>query len=315
MRTESEIGRLVSVAVREVWADEARDFTPWLAENLDALSTALGMDLALEGTEVRVGPFNADLVLQNTDTNDRVVVENLLEATDHDHLGKMLTYAAGLEATHAVLIAERFRAEHLSAIQWLNTHSAESVGFFGIELKVWHIGDSLPAPQLDVVAKPDQWVRGIHRARELTSLELDCRDFWSAFLPSFHEKHPGWSRADTPSKKLRMKFPAGKAGTSYRVGFCRTEGRHRFRVGLHIKEQAPVQFEELRSRRTDIEAALGETAQWGQMERSAGNRIAVYFPEDVRVRERERWTELRTWGIERMGAFRQALQPHLDTQP
>ena len=109
MGTQSEIGRLVSVAIREVWADEARDFTPWLAENLDALSTALGMDLALEGTEVRVGPFNADLVLQNTDTNHRVVVENLLGATDHDHLGKMLTYAAGLEATHAVLVAERFR--------------------------------------------------------------------------------------------------------------------------------------------------------------------------------------------------------------
>ena len=313
MATQSKIGRLASVAIREVWADEARDFTPWLAENLDTLSTALGMDLALEGTEVRVGLFSADLVLQDTDTNHRVVVENLLEATDHDHLGKMLTYAAGLEATHAVLVAERFRPEHLSAIQWLNTHSADAVGFFGIELKAWQIGDSVPAPQLDVVARPDRWVKAIHEARELTSLELDCRDFWSAFLPAFHEVHLGWSRADTPSRKLRMKFPAGKAGTSYRVGFCRVEGRWRFRVGLHIKGETAGHFEELQSRRADIEAALGESAQWEPMERSAGNRIAIYFPEDARVRQRERWSELRTWGIERMGAFRQALQPHIDT--
>ena len=94
------VDRLVPVPIRKVWQDEARDLTPWLAGNIEALSEALGIDLELEGTEVRVGPFSADLVLRNANTGKRVVVENMMTNTDHDHLGKVITYAAGLEATH-----------------------------------------------------------------------------------------------------------------------------------------------------------------------------------------------------------------------
>ena len=111
MKTQSAIGRLVSVPIREVWADEARHFTPWLSDNLEDLSSAVGMDLVLEGTEVRVGPFSADLLLHDANTGGRIVVENMIGSTDHDHLGKIITYAAGLEAMHAVLVAETFRPE------------------------------------------------------------------------------------------------------------------------------------------------------------------------------------------------------------
>ena len=117
MRAQPAIDRLVSVPIREVWADEARDLTPWLAANLEDLSSAIGMDLELKGSEVSVGPFSADLLLHDANTGGLVVVENMIGTTDHDHLGKIITYAAGLEATHAVLIAETFRPEHRSALQ------------------------------------------------------------------------------------------------------------------------------------------------------------------------------------------------------
>ena len=78
------------------------------------------MDLELEGNEVPVGPFSADIVLRDANTGHLVVVDNLLETTDHDHLGKLITYAAGLEAHWAVLVVKAFRPEHRSALNWLN---------------------------------------------------------------------------------------------------------------------------------------------------------------------------------------------------
>jgi len=119
------VDRLVSVPIREVWSGEARELTPFLAMNPDYLSEALGMDLELEGSEVAVGPFAADLLFRERNSGERIVVENLIGNTDHDHLGKIITYAAGLDARHAVLIAETFRQEHQSALLWLNANSRD----------------------------------------------------------------------------------------------------------------------------------------------------------------------------------------------
>jgi len=150
------------------------------------------MDLEREGTEVTVGSFAADLLFREPNTGERVVVENLIGNTDHDHLGKIITYAAGLDARHAVLIAETFRPEHRSALSWLNANSRESVSFFGIELKLWRVegspADSPAALQLNVVVQPDEWARRVREDQggKLTDTRLAYRDFWSEFLLAFH---------------------------------------------------------------------------------------------------------------------------------
>lgn len=130
-----EVDRLCRVPIREIWSDEARHLTPWPASNLEYVSEALGMDLELIDAEVQVGSFSADLLLLDLSSGERVVVENMMDNTDHDHVGKLITYAAGLQATRAVLIAETFRPEHRSALQWLNDHSADSMSFFGLVIK------------------------------------------------------------------------------------------------------------------------------------------------------------------------------------
>ena len=150
-----EVASLDEVPLRSVWRDEARDFTPWLAAHPDLLGRELQMDLELEGKEVAVGAFSADVVLRDTNTGQRVVVENLLETTDHDHVGKLITYAAALEARWAVLVAKEFRPEHRSALTWLNSISGEGSGFFGIEVHAVRIADSPTAVRLDVVVEPD----------------------------------------------------------------------------------------------------------------------------------------------------------------
>ena len=189
-----DVASLDEVPLREVWRDEARDFTPWLAENPDRLGKALQMDLELEGAEVAVGRFSADVVLRDANTGQRVVVENFLETTDHDHLGKLITYAAGLDAHWAVLVAEEFRPEHRSALTWLNSISDEGSGFFGIEIHAVRIGDSPAADRLDVVVAPDDFARRARaEAKTVTATKRCYTDWWAEFLPAFHEAHPGWS--------------------------------------------------------------------------------------------------------------------------
>lgn len=310
----SEIDRLRTVPIRDVWQDEARDLTPWLAENLDALSEALGIDLELEGTEISVGPFSADLVLRNANTGEPVVVENMMAKSNHDHVGKLITYAAGLDAAHAVLVAESFSREHRSALQWLNANSTDSVHFFGVELKAWRIGDSLPAPQLDVVVEPDEWKRSIRaETRTLSEKQHGYRDFWTEFLPEFRARHPQWSQRKTPAKDNWMNFPAGMRGLHYSVNFCKPA---RFRVELYVdandKETAMARFNALARSREAVEALVGESLEWDSLEQSRGCRIASYYPEDASVEARDRWTDLRGWAVERMGAFRDAFRPHIE---
>lgn len=140
---------------RAIWAHEARDFTPWLAKNLIFLAKPLNMELELEATEKRVGDFRADIVCRNRVDNSRVVIENQLEKSNHQHLGKILTYAAGLDAAAIVWIAAEFREEHRETLDWLNKSTHPALQFFGVELAVFQITDSPYAPQLTVVTNID----------------------------------------------------------------------------------------------------------------------------------------------------------------
>lgn len=315
-----EIGSLTPVPIRELWPNEAADLTPWLAGNADILSEALGMDLELVDTEVPVGPFSADILFRSGEPNALVVVENMMGSTDHDHLGKTITYASGLEAAHeeeglaatyAVLLAERFRPEHRTALTWLNTHTKKTVGFFGVAIEGWRIGDSLPAPKLNVVVRPDDWAREV-RPPDETSL---YRAFWAAFRPRFELAHPGWTPshkltgrkrawATFPSTRTDVELTAGFSGREY--GFkleCVTKGAERRR--LHHA---------LRERRSEIESTFGEALDWREnSEKDHRWYIFAWYPDrEVDIEDRERWPEVREWAIKRLGDLRDAIQPHLD---
>ena len=136
---------------RAIWPHEARDFTPWLAENLIFLAKPLNMELELEATEKRVGDFQADIVCRNRVDNSRVVIENQFEKSNHAHLGKVLTYAAGLDAATIIWIAEAFRKEHRDVLNWLNRSTHAALQFLGVELKVSQIANSPYAPVFTVV--------------------------------------------------------------------------------------------------------------------------------------------------------------------
>lgn len=149
-------GRIEQLEVREIWEDEAADFTPWLAENLDLIGEELGLDLELVETEKPIGSFYLDLLAKDGDGR-LVAIENQLEWTDHSHLGQLLTYAVKCDARTAIWIAPMFRYEHRETIDRLNEWTGDKIQFYGVEVKVIKIGDSSPAPDIRAVAVPDGW--------------------------------------------------------------------------------------------------------------------------------------------------------------
>ncbi|MBY6200535.1 DUF4268 domain-containing protein [Maritalea mobilis] len=189
--TDIEFGRLSDLPLREAWKHEAHDFTPWLAENIDHLSEAIGIPLELTGTEVAVESFSADILARNPMDDSVVLIENQLETTDHTHLGQIMTYLAGLEAQTVVWIAPAFREPHLSAIRWLNEHTADGFSFFAVKARVVRIGDSPFAPIFEVVEKPDGWSRALTATRRQATTAGDQHTetrtaFWTRYL----ERHP-----------------------------------------------------------------------------------------------------------------------------
>ena len=192
--TASQItfGRLQDLAPREAWAHEAHAFTPWLAENIDHLSEAIGIPLEITGQEVRVETFAADILARNPQDGSVVLIENQLEATDHTHLGQIMTYLAGLEAKTVVWIAPSFREPHLSAIRWLNEHTADGFSFFAVKLRVVRIGDSPFAPIFEIIEKPNDWERQVAETRRQSAspdnpLSLQRQKFWREYIRRYPE--------------------------------------------------------------------------------------------------------------------------------
>ena len=160
MAINQNLGKLTGVPFREAWKHESGEFTPWLAQtdNLNALADALRLsELVFVATEHWVGDFKLDILC--TDGDDQVIIENQLEETDHKHLGQILAYAAGVGAKKVIWVADSFRPEHASALEFLNENTTDELAFFGVQVELWRIGDSPLAPKFEVVVKPNDWAK------------------------------------------------------------------------------------------------------------------------------------------------------------
>lgn len=291
----NELAKLTAVPLREAWPDEARDFTPWLHENLDRLSEALGMELEPMGTEVSVEGFRADLIATDARTGGRVLIENQLYSSDHAHLGAILTYLAGVEAQSIVWIAKGFHSAHLSAVRWLNENTSTDFAFFALRVRVVRIGDSLPAPLLEVVEKPDSWGRELGRAvrkidSELTRLR---QSFWNRYI----EKYP---RVFGPSKHSNVWVPMLDDKSIYLSMYVGSQTSGMFLRGPHGTDgEALAVFME--KHRDALDGEFGPSQS-----QTAGYYYGI--DKEISVYERERWDELIEWMEEHRCRFKDALQ-------
>lgn len=321
--SDQGLGRLERVELRNIWASEATDFTPWLARpaNLTVLAEALGIELELEAQEKAVGPFRADLLCKDIATNAWVLVENQLERTDHGHLGQLLTYASGLSAVTIVWIAAAFTEEHRSTLDWLNKITDESFRFFGLEVELWRIGDSPAAPKFNIVSKPNNWSRSVAQAaRAIDEAELsDTRRtqlaYWTAFQLALSATGGPISGQRKAQPSSWMNYPIGRSGFSLSAVMLRP--RKQVRAELYISNQdAKSYFHLLMQQRELIEDHLGYKLDWEELPEGRDSRIAVYLP-SANPEDQSDWPRQHEWLAVRLNDLHRALAPRvklLDTK-
>jgi hypothetical protein len=197
-----KLGRLEKLDLRTFWKREDTDFTPWLAkeENVQLLSETIGIELEVQGQEESVGPFSADILCKDTLNDHFVLIENQLEKTDHTHLGQLMTYAAGLDAVTIIWIAQNFTEEHRAALDWLNRITDNTFTFFGLEIELFKIEDSKPAPMFKIVSKPNDWSKQVKKstsAQPPTETKLLQREYWQG-LKDFMEDNKSFVKMQNP---------------------------------------------------------------------------------------------------------------------
>jgi hypothetical protein len=280
------LGRLESLDPRKVWEHEAHHFTPWLLENAEVLAGVLGIDLELSVAEHAVGDFNLDLLGRDNTHDCVLVVENQLTATDHDHLGKLLTYAAGTEARTVVWLATDFRAEHRQALDYLNQLAGENARFFAVRIGVVRIGESTPAPLFELIAQPNDWAAQTATKAKVAAGQAGkgplYLDFWTQFLRRIHDEHPGWTNSHKPGPANWTSLLWFTPGVSFNVSF-RNQQRISAEVYLDTGDQEGSLdlFKKLEAVRPTIEEVFGGPLSWEELESKRACRIAVYQHGDV----------------------------------
>ncbi len=303
-------GKLESMDPRKYWANEAQDFTPWLAEHLDLLSEELGLDLELVDTEAQVGDFFVDIAATVSGSNKRVIIENQLVATNHNHLGQLLTYASGQDADIIIWLTTEFRDEHRQALDWLNQRTDDSLEFYGITINVKKIGDSLPAPEFRPVAFPNTWQKSSKpRESQVSSRQAKYRPFFQSLIDELRENHQF-----TNAKKANFDnwkwFSSGYANIQFAAVFG---ANSRPRVEMYLnrdKETNKQLFDSLYERRTEIEDQLGASLSWERLDARQACRIALHTEGSIDDSDDE-LRELRAWMVGNLLTFKDVFSPYL----
>ena len=312
------LGNLDKMEVRKIWPDEARDFTPWLAgaNNIKLLGDILGMELEVQATEKAVGPYSADILCKDTGTDDWVLIENQFGKTDHSHLGQLLTYAGGLKAGTIIWIAERFTEEHRAAMDWLNQMTVESVSFFGLEIEVWRIGDSMPAPKFNIVCKPNGWSKaGTSRpVGELTDAQRLQLEFWAVFKESVDSKKTS-IKATKPQPACWMNIALGRSGVCLvaiaSLWDSEQESFKSHELRAEVSTSGPNArpfYDQLLAQKAAIEGELGEPLTWYG---GKGKQFRVYLRHPAKIDDKKAWPAQHAWLLQALEKLHKVFAPRV----
>ena len=307
------LGRLEPVELREAWETEDRDFTPWLAqeEHLQILADAIGMELVLEAQEKDVGPFRADILCKNINDDSWVLVENQIEKTDHRHLGQTITYASGLQAVTIVWIASKFTEEHRAALDWLNNITDDHFRFFGLELELWRIDDSPPAPKFNVISKPNDWSKSISQAARRISEQPTTETgklkyrYWQSLRDHMRENQTQLL-LQKPMPEHWQTFAIG------RTGFCMVATvntrKKRIAVELNIwdSNNAKTFYKLLEADKEQIEKETEAKLDWQELPEKIASRVILYKEADPT--DEDDWENQHNWMQEKLETFNKVFR-------
>ena len=285
----TNLGTLKEITdLRSIWPHEALNFTPWVVENVDLLADAVGLDITVDETESSVGDFNVDIYASETGTDRKIIIENQLEDTDHDHLGKLITYASGKGADVVIWVVKHAREEHKAAVEWLNNHTDDKIGFFLCEIKLFQIGDSQIAPAFTVVERPNDWTKEIRKTASANSTQQQRLEYWQAFN-DYAFSDANFSRIFNKRKPTTdhwMDFSIGSSACH--IAVSQIQKRKAVDVELYINDDKEL-FKSLFAHKDEIEKNMEMELEWKELPERKASRILI--EKTVDLDDRATWPE------------------------
>ena len=291
-----KLGKLEKVKdLRSVWKHEANDFTKWLAkeENLNTLSEEIGIDIELVSTEAKTGSFSTDILAVEANTNNKIIIENQLEATNHDHLGKIITYASGHDAITIIWIVKEAREEHRQAIDWLNEHTDEEINIFLCRIELWKIGDSAIAPKFQIVSSPNNWSKTVKRSlnNEMSSTKMLQYDYWTKVKDEIDMNYDKFnSRKPQAQSWYNLALGSSLAHISMDVNTRTSE----IKTQIWISDSKPL-FDYLHESKDEIESELGFEMNWARLNDKKASYISII--KDMDILDETNWDDSVKWHL------------------
>lgn len=306
---KSSLGIMKKISdLRSVWPHEAHDFSTWLAkeENLTLLSDTIGIDIVLEELESAVGGFNVDLYATEEGTGRKIIIENQLEDTNHDHLGKIITYASGKGAEVIVWIVKRARDEHRLAVEWLNQHTDSNIGIFLLEIELWQIDNSPYAPKFNIIERPNDWAKSVKAVEGLSDTKKLQMEFWQAFgeYASTNSEYTEFFKVRKAQPQHWYDISAGKS--AYHICFTVNTQKKRIGAEIYINDDKEI-FGRFKEVAQSIENDFGCPLEW--IEASKACRILATTNGDIK-KGTEKWKELFDWYIQSAIKLRMIAQKY-----
>jgi len=304
-----DIGRLEPVPLREIWRHEAHGFTTWLAKNLDLIGAALRTQLSLVEREAKAGTFFADILAEDKN-GDLVIIENQLETTNHDHLGKIITYMSNLEAKTAVWISNAPKPEHEKAVHWLNEMLPADSSIYLLRIEAYRIGDSSAAPLLTVIAGPTAVGKETgEKKKELAERHVLRQEFWGQLLEKAKNKTALHERI-SPSKENWVGAGAGKSGLEYTYVIRMEDAQVELYIDNGDEDLNNKIFDQFFSQKEKIEADFGGQLDWQRLDEKRACRVR-YVIKTGGLNDKEKWEEIQGMMIDAMIRLERAFMPEI----
>jgi len=305
----SDIGRLEQVDLRSLWRHEEYGFSAWLENNLEQLGEALGRRFSDPQREVAAGGYFVDMLVEDEE-GDRVVIENQLAPTDHDHLGKLLTYLTNLDAKTAVWIVKDARPEHMRAVQWLNETTPDDIAFFIVKLAAFRIGDSSPAPLFTPIVGPSASSKDIGRSKKVLAERHVLRlRFWEQLLGLARSRGLMLHAQRTPTKEHWLGAGAGiRSGLAFNyLAWMEGEAGVELYIDTGNAEENKRIFDLFYSKRQEIESEFGAPLLWDRLDQKRASRIKHVFTCAGLVRE-DQWEVIQAQLVDNMDRFSRSIR-------
>jgi hypothetical protein len=294
--------------LREIWLTEAGDFTPWLGQNINLLGETLGIDIEVQSIEAPVGNYSLDILAHDVGRDRAVVIENQITQTDHDHLGKVITYASGYDASTIIWIAAEFKEEHREAVDWLNRRTDQDTDFFGVVVEVLQIDDSRPAVNFRLVAAPNEWGKGRKVTVPPSERGERYREFYMGLVDELREKHQFTSSRSAPATNW-CAFGSGYTGVSFNPVFGKGgKVRSEVYIDLGDADRNKAFFDFLKAREEKINAGIGSPLIFERLDDAKASRIALYRPGSIDDPP-ERLQEIHAWFVKSLLALKRVIGP------